>query len=174
MYAVYRGRVLRVPLTETQRAPIPIGPALALEYRNVLVPVIEQHESEEAIDLACRLATERGASIVAMTVIEVPLQLPLDADLPERAEERAHDLLDEARAIGDAYGGDVIGRIVRARRAGRAIVDEADRRNSEIIVMGAPRRDARRRHARIFGDTVDFVLKNAPCRVLVAAARQAA
>jgi basic amino acid/polyamine antiporter, APA family len=135
---------------------------------------VERHESEEAVDLACRLATERGASIVAVTVIEVPLQLPLDAELPEATEERAHDLLDEVRAIGEAYGVDVIGRIIRARKAGRAIVDEADRRNSEIIVMGAPRRDARARRGRIFGDTVDFVLKNAPCRVLVAAAKQAA
>jgi nucleotide-binding universal stress UspA family protein len=69
---------------------------------------------------------------------------------------------------------DVVGRIVRARRPGRAIVDEAERRNSEIIVMGSPRRDLRRRSGRIFGDTVDFVLKNAPCRVMVAAAPRAA
>ena len=36
--------------------------------------------------------------------------------------------------------------------------------------MGAPRRDEHRRRGRIFGGTVDFVLKNAPCRVMVAAA----
>jgi basic amino acid/polyamine antiporter, APA family len=173
-YMVYRRRFVHEPLTETVRAPIPMGPALALEYRNVLVPVVWRSESEEAVDLACRLATERGASIVALTVIEVPLQLPLDAPQRPEAEERAHDLLDEARAIGDSYGVDVVGRIVRARRAGRAIVDEAERRNSEIIVMGAPRRDLRRRSGRIFGDTVDFVLKQAPCRVMVAAAPRAA
>jgi nucleotide-binding universal stress UspA family protein len=164
--------VLHQPLAETIRAPVAIGPALALEYRNVLVPLIDRHESEEAVDLACRLATERGAAIVALTVVEVPLQLPLDAEML-REEERTHELLDEARAIGDSYGVNVIGRLVRARLAGRAIVDEADRRNSEIIVMGAPRRDARRRGP-IFGGTVDFVLKNAPCRVMVAAARRAA
>jgi APA family basic amino acid/polyamine antiporter len=173
MYAVYRRR-LREPLTETVRAPVVIGPAIALEYRNVLVPVVWRRESEEAVDLACRLAAERGASIVALTVIEVPLELPLDATLPDKTEQKAHDLLDEARAIGDAYGVDVIGRLVRGRRAGRAIVDEADRRNSEIIVMGAPRRDVHRRRGRIFGGTVDFVLKNAPCRVMVAAAPRAA
>jgi len=173
-YVVYRRRFVHEPLTETVRAPTPMGPALALEYRNVLVPVVWRSESEEAVDLACRLATERGASIVALTVIEVPLNLPLDAPQAPEAEERAHDLLDEARAIGDAYGVDVVGRIVRARRPGRAIVDEAERRNSEIIVMGAPRRDLRRRSGRIFGDTVDFVLKNAPCRVMVAAAPRAA
>jgi nucleotide-binding universal stress UspA family protein len=172
-YAVYRRR-LGQPLTETIRAPIPMGPALALEYRNVLVPIVARHESEEAIDLACRLATERGASIVALTVIEVPLELSLDTELTEGVVERANDLLDEARAIGNAYGVNVIGRLARDRRPGPAIVEEATRRGSEIIVMGSPRRDARRRQAKVFGDTVDYVLKNAPCRVMVAAAPKAA
>ena len=172
-YAVYRRR-MGVSVTETVRAPIAMGPALALEYRNVLVPIVSRHESEEAIDLACRLAAERSASIVALHVIEVPLDLPLDAELPPAMEERANDLLDEARAIGDAYGVNVIGRIVRARRPGAAIVEEATRRHSEIIVMGAPRRDKHRRRGRVFGDTVDYVLKNAPCRVMVAAAPKAA
>jgi basic amino acid/polyamine antiporter, APA family len=174
MYAVYRRRVVHAPLTETVRAPIVIGPAVALEYRNVLVPVVWRRESEAAVDLACRLASERRGSIVALTVLEVPLELPLDAELPGHAERKANDLLDEARAIGDAYGVDVVGRLVRARRAGRAIVEEAERRNSEIVVMGAPRRDEHRRRGRIFGGTVDFVLKNAPCRVMVAAAPRAA
>jgi len=173
-YVIYRRRVVHLPLTETVRAPVVIGPAIALEYRNVLVPVISRRESEAAVDLACRLASERRGSITALCVIEVPLELTLDAPLPDDAERKANDLLDEARAIGDAYGVDVIERLVRARRPGRAIVDEAERRNSEIIVMGAPRRDERRRRDRIFGGTVDFVLKNAPCRVMVAAAPRAA
>jgi basic amino acid/polyamine antiporter, APA family len=174
IYAFYRRRVVHAPLTETVRAPVVIGPAVALEYRNVLVPVVWRRESEAAVDLACRLATERRASIVAFTVVEIPLELPLDAPLDEATLERADMLLDEARAIGDAYGVTVIGRLVRARRAGREIVEEAERRNSEIIVMGSPRRDRDRRRGRIFGGTVDFVLKNAPCRVMVAAAPRAA
>ncbi|HEX3686136.1 MAG TPA: amino acid permease, partial [Gaiellaceae bacterium] len=174
MYAVYRRRVVRAPLTETVRAPVVIGPAVALEYRNVLVPVVWRRESEAAIDLACRLASERRGTIVALTVLEVPLDLPLDAELPGHAERKANDLLDEARAIGDAYGVDVVGRLVRSRSAGRAIVEEAERRHSEIVVMGAPRHDEHRRRGRIFGGTVDFVLKNAPSRVMVAAAPRAA
>ena len=63
-----------------------------------------------------------------------------------------------------------IERVVRARNAGRAIVDEAERRGTEIIVLGAPRG----RHRNIFGHTVDYVLKNAPSRVMVAAGRKAA
>ena len=91
-----------------------------------------------------------------------------DAEMPE-AEEDAYDLLDEAKAIGDTYGVRVQTRLVRARSFGRAIVDEAARRNSEIIVVGADRRNVGGRTA-IFSDIVDFTLKHAPCRVMVAAA----
>src|SRR2546423_60137 len=171
-YALFRRRFVHASLVETIRAPLPVGPAIALEYRNILVPVSEALESEEAVDLAARLATERRASIAALSVVEVPLELPLDARLPSE-ERRADALLDEARAIGDSYGVDVRARLVRARNAGRAIVDEAERRNTEIIVMGAPRK-GRGGRATIFGGTVDFVLKHAPCRVMVAAAPKAA
>jgi APA family basic amino acid/polyamine antiporter len=171
VYPLYRRR-LGEPLRATVRAPIVIGPAAALEYRTILVPIDPNAPREEAVDVASKLAAERRARIIAIGVIEVPLDQPLDVRLPEE-EERANRVLDEARAIGDLYGVDVIGRILRARRAGRAIVDEAERRHAEIIVMGAPRERARRRA--IFGRTADFVLKHAPCRVMVvAAARQAA
>jgi APA family basic amino acid/polyamine antiporter len=171
-YALFRRRYVRAPLVETIRAPLPVGPAIALEYRNILVPVSDALESEEAVDLAARLSAERRASIFALSVLEVPLELPLDARLPAE-ERRADALLDEARAIGDSYGVDVRERLVRARNAGRAIVDEAERRGTEIIVMGAPRK-GRGGLGTIFGGTVDFVLKHAPCRVMVAAAPKAA
>jgi nucleotide-binding universal stress UspA family protein len=148
-----------------------MGPALALEYRSILVPVKPGRMSQEAVDVACRLAAERRASIVTLAVVVVPLELPLDTTLPDE-ESAADEALDRAAAIGELYGVDVTGRLVRARSAGRAIVDEAIRRGSEIIVMGAPRRDRPRRA--VFSDTVDFVLKHAPCRVMVAAGRKAA
>jgi APA family basic amino acid/polyamine antiporter len=172
-YVVYRRR-LGIPLTETVRAPVIIGPAVALEYRSIIVPVAPGYASDEAMDVACRLAAERGATIVALTVVEVPLELPLDADVPEQVAE-ANRQLDEAGAIAESYGVRFIPRLVRARYSGRAIVDEAARRDAEIIVMGGPRRvrlAAGRKQ--IFGDTVDFVLKHAPCRVMVAAGRVAA
>jgi APA family basic amino acid/polyamine antiporter len=171
IYWWYR-RHLGEPLTETVRAPVIIGPAMALEYQTILVPVVEGPESDEAVNIAVRLAAERRARIVAMRVIVVPLDLPLDTELPEE-EERADALLDKARDIGELYGVTVLQRIVRARNAGRAIVDEAERRQAEIIVLGAPRGRHLGRSA-IFGKTVDFVLKNAPCRVMVAAGRRVA
>jgi APA family basic amino acid/polyamine antiporter len=167
-YVLYRRRI-GVPLTETVRAPIVLGPALALEYRSILVPIVVGDQSREAVEVAARLATERAGRIVLLRVVVVPLELPLDADLEQELHE-ANELLDLARAVAAPYGVRTIERVVRARNAGRAIVEEAERRNTEIIVLGAPRG----RHRNVFGHTVDYVLKNAPSRVMVAAGRQAA
>jgi APA family basic amino acid/polyamine antiporter len=173
VYVVYRRRVLHAPLTETLRAPPLLGPALALEYRNILVPLVEGEQAREAMHVAARLAGERRATIVALRTTVVPLDLLLSAELPDQ-DALAERLLDEAHDIGDLYGVRVVERLVRDRSAGAAIVTEADRRNAEIIVMGAPRLPHRTQTSAIFGKTVDYVLRNAPCRVMIGAARRAA
>jgi APA family basic amino acid/polyamine antiporter len=167
-YFFYRRR-LGIPMRQTVLAPLHFGPAVALEYRSILVPIVSGPEAHEAIDLAARLAAERGSTIVALRVIVLPLDLPLDTEMPEE-EALADRLLDDADVAASAYGVRVIDRVVKSRNAGRAIVEEAQRRQSEIVVLGAPRL----RHRAIFGKTVDFVLKNAPCRVMVAAGKRAA
>jgi APA family basic amino acid/polyamine antiporter len=172
-YFVYRRYVVRAPLRATVKAPAAYGPALALEYRRLLVPVLPGRASDEALDVAAGLAAERGAHIAAVTVIEVPLDLPLSADLPDE-EMVANRELDEAAAIGASYGVQVVPRLVRERHAGKALVEEAARRGTEIIVMGAPRKDLTGGTRAVFGRTVDYVLKYAPCRVLVTAVKEAA
>jgi len=167
-YPLYRRRQ-RLALAATVRAPIPLGPAFALEYRTILVPIVSGPASREAVEVAAQLAAERAARIVLLRVVVVPLELPLDADLRQQLDE-ADRLLDEASGITEAYGVRSVARVVRSRQAGRAIVEEAERRGAEIIVLGAPRG----RHRQIFGHTVDYVLKHAPCRVMVAAGKKAA
>ena len=119
--------------------------------------------------MTCGRSAERSATIVALRVIVVPMDRVIDSPLPAE-EAEADRLLDDARLAADSYGVRLIDRVVRARQSGRAIVDEATRRQSEIVVLGAPRSP----HKAIFGKTVDYVLKHAPCRVMVAAGRKAA
>jgi basic amino acid/polyamine antiporter, APA family len=174
MYVLYRRRVVRAPLTETIRAPVLVlGPALTIEYRSIVVPVTRSPESEEALVAAARLAAERRATVAIVAVVEVPLELPLDAALPDE-EDAAAELLDDARALVEGYGVRAVTRLVRARTAGPAIVDEVDRRNAELIVLGAPRQRLTRRRGPLFGKTVDYVLKATPARVLLTAGRKAA
>ena len=134
-YVVYRRRVVGAPVTKTVKAPPAFGPALALEYRRLLVPVLPGPASDEALDVAASLAAERGAQIAAVTVLEIPLDQPLSAELPEE-EAAANRELDEARAIGDSYGISVIPRLVRGRSAGAAIVAEAARRGTRSSSSG--------------------------------------
>jgi APA family basic amino acid/polyamine antiporter len=172
-YAVYRRRFVHAPVAATVRAPqLLLGPGLEIEYRTILVPVSRSLESEEALVAAARLAAERGARIAVVRVLEIPLELPLDADMPEDAEE-ADVLLDEARALVESYGVRAVPRLLRARRAGPAIVEEARRRNAELVVVGASRRRARRGRQAV-SETVDSILKASPSRVLVVAGRRAA
>jgi len=169
-YVVYRLRFVKASLRGTVKAPPAFGPALALEYRRLLVPVVAGQPSDDALDMACSLAAERGARIVALNVLEVPLGRPLDDDLDE-LEDAANRELDEAIAIGESYGVRVLDRLVRARSAGTAIVEEAERRGTEIIVIGTPRKSLTRAQRAVFGRTVDYVLRHAPCRVMVTASR---
>jgi APA family basic amino acid/polyamine antiporter len=168
-YWIYRSRVVNAGMRETVKAPPAMGAALALEYRRILVPVVPGRPSDDALDVALRLARERRSRVIALSVVEVPLDLPIDTPLPE-AEEAANRELDEAVALGDTYGVRITPRLVRGRSASSEIVAEAGRRDVEIVVMGSPRKRLTQRRG-VFGATVDRVMRNAPCRVLVTAAR---
>jgi len=65
------------------------------------------------IATAVRLAQDDDATVEALYVIKVPLDMPLDAELFD-AEEQAAASLAEARALGADNGVEVRTRTVRA------------------------------------------------------------
>jgi basic amino acid/polyamine antiporter, APA family len=141
------------------------------EFSRILVPMKLGDIGEEMIATAVKLAQERGASVEALHVIRVPMELPLDAELVDE-EERAEASLAEAKMLGADHGVDVEGRTVRARSIGQAIVQEAEDAGADLIILGsAPRW---RRQSRFFSPTVDYVLKKAPSEVLIVAFPQGA
>ena len=136
-------------------------------FERILVPMKIGDIGEEMVATAIALAKERGAEIDAITVVRVPRQYALEGDLPEDVATRVDATLEEARALGFDHGVEVHGDVVRARSIGHAIVEEAERRDADLIVLGSSPRW--RRQSRFFSPTVDFVLRNAPCEVLVVA-----
>jgi basic amino acid/polyamine antiporter, APA family len=164
VYVLYR-RAKGYSLTRTvEKVVVPPSMQADIDYDQILVPIVGSRISDEMMVLACQLATEKKSSIDALFVIEVPLHLPLDAPLvQERA--RADRVLKAAAVIATQFKVQLTPVVVTARNTGRAIVDEADRRRSEVIVLGAVRK--RRIADRVFGTTVDYVLQHAPCEVLV-------
>ena len=122
---------------------------------------------EEMVATAIALAKEHGAEIEAITVVRVPRQFELEGPLPPDVAARVDASLDEARLLGEDHGVEVRTDVVRARSIGHAIVDEAKARQADLIVLGSSPRW--RRQSRFFSPTVDFVLRHAPCEVLVVA-----
>jgi APA family basic amino acid/polyamine antiporter len=135
-------------------------------FRKILVPMKLGIIGEEMLATAIRLASDHGAEVQALHVIRVPLEQPLECELVD-AEERAEASLAEAKLLGAEHGVLVEGTTVRARAIGHAIVARAEAVGADLIVLGsAPRW---RRQSRFFSPTVDYVLRRAPCEVLIVA-----
>ena len=135
-------------------------------FTKILVPMKLGPIGEEMVATALKVAQESGGTVEALYVIKVPLESALDAPLEEE-EARAAESIEEAKALGADLGVEVLGKIVRARSIGDAIVKEAERTGADLIVLGSSPRW--RRQSRFFSPTVDYVLKKAPSEVLIVA-----
>jgi APA family basic amino acid/polyamine antiporter len=135
-------------------------------FGRILVPLKLGIIGEEMLATAVKLASEHGATVEALHVIRVPLELPLNAELLDQ-DERAEAALAEAKLLGAEHGVEVVGTTLRHRAIGEAIVERALESDADLIVLGsAPRW---RRQSRFFSPTVDHVLRRAPCEVLIVA-----
>jgi len=137
------------------------------DFHKILVPMKLGDIGEEMVATAIALAKERNAAVEAVFVVRVPRAFPLQGALPADVAIRAEESLAEARALGEENGIEIVTRTISARSIGHAIVDEARRREADLIVLGSSPRW--RRQSRFFSPTVDHVLRNAPCEVLVVA-----
>jgi APA family basic amino acid/polyamine antiporter len=166
VYIVYRRRQ-GLSLTETHKIVTP-KPVVEheVEYESVLVAFEDGRFSSEAVATAARLAAIRRRGIHVLVTITVPPNSPIDAPLPEE-EARAASLIDSARVQG---GRRVTGHWekVRPGGAGRRIVEEARAIRARALVMSLP---PRRTGASLFGKTLETVLSERPCRVIIDSSR---
>jgi basic amino acid/polyamine antiporter, APA family len=159
------------------------------EYGSILVPLSGSPLDDDIIQTAGRLAAEedveafekdRGATIEALWIFEVPMSLPIDAALPDAQLKQARAALARAKAVGEEYEGvEVATATVRARRAGQAIVDEAKRRGVQAVVLAAEEPSKIRGGALLggrggplddfVGESTKYVLSKAPCQVILTA-----
>ena len=135
-------------------------------FSSILVPMKLGDIGEEMVATAVKLAQDSRAKVHALHVVRVPLDRPLADELAEE-EEQSTESIAEAKLLGADYDVEVEGHVVRARSIGDAIVSEAHRLGVDLVVLGsAPRW---RRQSRFFSPTVEYVLRKAPCEVLIVA-----
>ena len=136
------------------------------QYSSILVPMKLGPIGEEMVATAVKLAQDAGASVWALHVVRVPMDRQLDDEQADEEEQAAASLA-EAQLLGSDHGVEVKPKTVRARSIGQAIVSQAEELGVDLIVVGsAPKW---RRQSRFFSPTVEYVLKKAPCEVLVVA-----
>jgi APA family basic amino acid/polyamine antiporter len=161
VYVLYR-RHQGLDLTTTTKIaiPRPVTDAEA-EYDSVLVAFDGARYYPSAVGTATKLAARRRRGIHVLVTVTVPASSPIDADLPELTMQ-AQAIIEQARIQG---GRRVTGHIerVRAGQAGRTIVEEAKEMRATAIVMPLPRRGG----GSVFGKTLETVLANRPCRVII-------
>ncbi|MHB0886528.1 MAG: universal stress protein [Bacillota bacterium] len=120
--------------------------------------------SQRLLNLACDLAKSQNVRLTAIYVVELPMTLPLDAPVPEEMR-LAEQVLAEAEEVAKQHNVGLDKQVARARKAGRAIVDEAKAAPTRLIVLGLGERP--NFEDRFFGSTADFVVRHAPCDVIL-------
>jgi nucleotide-binding universal stress UspA family protein len=145
----------------------PLAEASVTPFR-LVVYVTGGPEDRRLLETVEKIAQRQNTHITIAYVVEVQQSMPLDAELPAEIE-RGERVLHEAETFASrCVGGkreNVRTELLQARSAGAAIVDEAieDRANSILLACSI-----HKKHGRIStGEIVDYVLKHAPCEVLV-------
>jgi basic amino acid/polyamine antiporter, APA family len=162
-YFLYRRRQGLDPKKE-YRIPRPERPVgfVEIAYHSALVPILGTSVDNQAMARAAKLVGP-DAAVEAVYVLKVPGQLPLDGGLEEE-ERMARRVLEIARLQAKVAGCRVRCRLIRTRNPGRAIVDEAKERRSDLLYISTEHAPS---EERLLGPTTRYVLANRPCRVIV-------
>jgi nucleotide-binding universal stress UspA family protein len=139
-----------------------------LRYRSIVVPLLGLEETEHALDLACRLAADRRAHVVLVAPLVVPQELPMNAHLDAEAAALREPLA-RAAALAESYGVSAHRLTVRTRERalGGELAKVAADHRAELVVVGAPV-ESRLGFRRAFPLDVLSILRDAPCRVMIA------
>jgi len=143
-------------------------------YQRLIVPVNGSSGDARALTLVGDLVDRHQVAITLIYVVEVQQSMPLDAELPAEID-RGELVLGRAEELAKSLITQKVDRLttdlLQARSAGAAIVDEAIERNADAIVMATT---SRVKHGKVhLGETSAYVLKNAPCEVIVVRLAQA-
>jgi nucleotide-binding universal stress UspA family protein len=135
-----------------------------MHIERLLLPLTGHDVDEAAALLAGDLVRPNHGQVFALYVIQVPWEYPVDAEIPE-ATERGGQALERVEGILKSLKQHVTAEFIQARDTGPAIVNEAIERQADLVLLGMP---YKRRHG-VFsmGEAVPYVLRSAPCPVLI-------
>ena len=131
----------------------------------VMVALRDRESAESLVTLACQVANGMGAELMALHVVEIPMATPIEADDAVLDQQGKEILVAAERYAAEKFSRPLATELLRARRAGEAIVGVAKERGIDCLVMG---------HRRLtvigeilLGSSVQYAARHAACRVIV-------
>ena len=136
----------------------------SIGVNSVLVPVTGERADDDVVKLACELVGPHRGTLHVLYVIEIERGFPIDVEIGP-ATAKGEQVLRHMEELAKTFKCKSEAELVQARQSGSAIVREAVDRNVDAVIMAVPNRQ--RYGSFSIGETVPYVLKNAPCRVIV-------
>jgi nucleotide-binding universal stress UspA family protein len=133
-------------------------------FHRILVPVTGTEADDDTMRLACWIAKKDKSRLYAMYVITIKRSLPLEAEI-ESETRRAEELLDRMEEIAEGEDYKIETDLLQAREVAPTVIDEAVERKIDLIIMGV--KYQRRFGQFSLGSIVPYILKNAPCQVML-------
>jgi nucleotide-binding universal stress UspA family protein len=141
-----------------------------VELKRILCPLDGSRFSKEALNRALALAGDRQGELLAVSVLDAPPGFA--HEVPDVAQEilaGLEKLVRDAARQAAAQGLTCHTRVYQGS-AYRAIVEAADARQADLIVMGSHGRTGLRRL--LMGSVTERVIGYSPCAILVVKARR--
>jgi len=138
----------------------PLEQALGL---SVVVPLHNPDNVGTLLDFAWPIAKLRGRRLVAVTVVQVPRQLPIYQGM--RFVQHREGLLRRAREWAADRGVELETDVALAHNVQQGILAVAERQQADVLLMGW--KGFTNTRERIFGEVTDQVIRHAPCDLMV-------
>ncbi|HEX8754113.1 MAG TPA: universal stress protein [Solirubrobacterales bacterium] len=136
---------------------------LEVSYKSALVPIFGTNVDARAMARAAAVV-DPDAAVEALYVLRIPQSCELRDTAFDVQEYEARRLLEVARLQARARGLKVRVKLIRTRNPGRAIVEEARARGSDLIYISTEHAPS---EERLLGPTTRYLLAKRPCRVIV-------
>ena len=133
------------------------------EIYRVVVPLANPHTVERLIDIAAPIAKAANGKIIALSVTEVPEQLPIHDGL--KFVHHRRPLIRAAKARAEKYGVELSSDLRVAHSLKDALLETVKDHDADLLVMGwkgfSQTRD------KIFGEITDQMIRHCPCDLAV-------
>ncbi len=130
---------------------------------SVIVAIYNPETIEILLKLAVPVAKQRSQRIIAISVVEVPRQMPIHEGM--RFVHHKEALLAKAKKIGQEHKIEIETDVVIGHHSSQGILEAVYQHDASILVMGW--KGYTKTRDRIFGEVADRIIRFAPCDLMM-------